>query len=409
MLVLRNMPDTSYNVASPDIHNELTSENEKVLSTLYSSEFSQAGVKDKLKRIEVNSSGIYGVKDTDERIQFHRNLSSLPNFSLMNSQDYFKNHSIKVSQFKEGEYILIATVRGLGAGCWFNCSHTANGMKSAAASGFSKTLKEYLDNGWDPTMALIEAARCGQKECVKILLDAGADIDHQIPSNSGDYIPGVWGYTPLMSATFSFKADIVELLIQRGASTTIKCAGNLDALDLAHGRQKYLNNNPNPESQKALDKIIDLLTPENPEKAKEISIKISQRAIAHTRQASLLTKNEEETFAKYLFNTLVNSPYIKFIAKTNVDTILLDEEISKKLSQEIAMYKNDHPNVIHNAFDLAIRRICEEQKIKNPPKMTTISHAGNTNTSSKNSLESTIAKEIGMELGKEVLKKILGF
>ena len=79
--------------------------------------------------------------------------------------------------------------------------------------GFTpQTLEERDDRGWTP---LARAVRDADAKRVRLLLDAGADIEH------GD----LYGTTPLMIASRASRDGILELLLARGA--------NLEARDLA--------------------------------------------------------------------------------------------------------------------------------------------------------------------------------
>jgi len=65
------------------------------------------------------------------------------------------------------------------------------------------------------TTPLIVAARYGHKDIVQILLENGANIDHQ----------DNYGQTALMyAANFGLK-DVVQLLLDRGANRTLKTNG----------------------------------------------------------------------------------------------------------------------------------------------------------------------------------------
>lgn len=68
----------------------------------------------------------------------------------------------------------------------------------------------------DGLTPLMSASSCGHEQVVKILLDAGANVDQ---ANSG-------GRTSLFYAASKGKQDVVQLLLQAGACTTIKdCTG----------------------------------------------------------------------------------------------------------------------------------------------------------------------------------------
>src|SRR5207237_8886113 len=58
---------------------------------------------------------------------------------------------------------------------------------------------------------LLYAARSGCTDCVKALLDAGADVNHPNPD----------GVTPLMVAIDNFAFDTAKLLFERGANPNV--------------------------------------------------------------------------------------------------------------------------------------------------------------------------------------------
>jgi ankyrin repeat protein len=72
-----------------------------------------------------------------------------------------------------------------------------------------KTNPEWLDSEDDEgETALMEAAEEGKLEVVRLLIDRGADINHQD-----------WdGETALMEAVQDDRLEVVELLLQRGAA-----------------------------------------------------------------------------------------------------------------------------------------------------------------------------------------------
>jgi ankyrin repeat protein len=67
-----------------------------------------------------------------------------------------------------------------------------------------------VQNMYEQTPAHI-ACKYGRIDCLRVLLDAGADI------NSGDYL----GWTCLITACAYFEMECVEELLQRGADTSI--------------------------------------------------------------------------------------------------------------------------------------------------------------------------------------------
>jgi ankyrin repeat protein len=63
--------------------------------------------------------------------------------------------------------------------------------------------------------ALVFASMCGQTEAVRLLLDAGVDVNAQPPGSH-------WTATPLHTAAIQGQAVIVKLLLQRGADPTLR-------------------------------------------------------------------------------------------------------------------------------------------------------------------------------------------
>ena len=96
-------------------------------------------------------------------------------------------------------------------------------------------LQAALDGGADPNVAdladgntaLIEAMFAPSIEPTRILLQAGADVNHQ--SKSGD--------TALMCAVRNAQFDIIPLLLGAGAKLDLKNAKGETALDLAKSLQ----------------------------------------------------------------------------------------------------------------------------------------------------------------------------
>lgn len=81
-------------------------------------------------------------------------------------------------------------------------------------------------DSWTP---LIWAARSGAVDAIKLLLDAGADVN--LPGPSGDD----WDATPLQHAILERQPKAVELLLERGADANRAGAGSQAPLFLAAG------------------------------------------------------------------------------------------------------------------------------------------------------------------------------
>ncbi|XP_019626643.1 PREDICTED: tankyrase-2-like [Branchiostoma belcheri] len=74
--------------------------------------------------------------------------------------------------------------------------------------------------------ALVQAAQIGSLQGVKAALEAGADIDH------AQEISGLTTCTALSVASFTGSADIVKLLLHKGASVTKRDGGSLSVVPL---------------------------------------------------------------------------------------------------------------------------------------------------------------------------------
>jgi ankyrin repeat protein len=63
--------------------------------------------------------------------------------------------------------------------------------------------------------ALVFASMCGQTETVRLLLDAGVEVNAQPPGSH-------WTATPLHTAAIQGQVVVVKLLVQRGADPTLR-------------------------------------------------------------------------------------------------------------------------------------------------------------------------------------------
>src|SRR5688572_20622266 len=111
----------------------------------------------------------------------------------------------------------------------------ATALMAAAANGSPSAVQLLLDKGADPTLAtklgetaLGNAAGAGNAATVKLLLDRGVDVNSR---NSR-------GYSPLMLAAGSdaMSADVVKLLLAKGADTRFSADYDETALMLASRR-----------------------------------------------------------------------------------------------------------------------------------------------------------------------------
>ena len=108
-------------------------------------------------------------------------------------------------------------------------------LTQAAARNDAAGLRQLLDAGHTPDerdgdswSALIWAARSGSVDALKVLLDAGADVN--LPGSSGDN----WDATPLQHAILERQPASVALLLERGADPN-RGGGSLTPLFLAAG------------------------------------------------------------------------------------------------------------------------------------------------------------------------------
>src|SRR5215203_3746317 len=107
-------------------------------------------------------------------------------------------------------------------------------LARAAAGNDVAAVRQLLSEGhkadevgtsWTP---LIWAARCGSVDAIKLLLDAGADVN--LPGSTGDD----WGATPLQHAILERQPAAVRVLLDRGADVN-RGGGSLTPLFLAAG------------------------------------------------------------------------------------------------------------------------------------------------------------------------------
>jgi hypothetical protein len=101
----------------------------------------------------------------------------------------------------------------------------------AAGDGFTDCVRLLLDGGADKEAksfeqewtALLKAADEGHTDCVRLLLDRGANKEARVRN----------GWTALMNAAFNGHTDCVWLLLESGASKEIKDIRGRTALDVA--------------------------------------------------------------------------------------------------------------------------------------------------------------------------------
>ena len=96
----------------------------------------------------------------------------------------------------------------------FLIAHKADVNARALANDWPTQMTGEPRNQYRPTgglTPLLYAARSGCTDCVKALLDAGADVNHPNPD----------GVTPLMVAIDNFAFDTAKLLFERGANPNV--------------------------------------------------------------------------------------------------------------------------------------------------------------------------------------------
>jgi ankyrin repeat protein len=96
----------------------------------------------------------------------------------------------------------------------FLIAHKADVNARALANDWPTQMTGEPRNQYRPTgglTPLLYAARSGCTDCVKALLDAGADVNHPNPD----------GVTPLMVAMDNFAFDTAKLLFERGANPNV--------------------------------------------------------------------------------------------------------------------------------------------------------------------------------------------
>lgn len=127
-------------------------------------------------------------------------------------------------------------------------------LMEAVKEGDAEKVKQLLDNGAKPNTvdigglnpenphamqmaavnptALMVAAGKGHAEVVKLLLSAGANLNHQAKSSCG-FSSFTSGYTALMMAADEGYAEIVKLLLSAGADVNVANGEGETALDVA--------------------------------------------------------------------------------------------------------------------------------------------------------------------------------
>lgn len=93
----------------------------------------------------------------------------------------------------------------------WHAARNGNAKSLSVLLEYKCPLRKVAKNGESPLGC---AARNGHYDCVKLLLDAGAEMDSYQPQEGG-------GFTPLCEAAVANRVDIVKLFIERGADVNI--------------------------------------------------------------------------------------------------------------------------------------------------------------------------------------------
>jgi len=128
--------------------------------------------------------------------------------------------------------LLVGLAALLMAGC---TERPDTPLTQAAAANDAGAIRQLLDQGhkadeggdsWTP---LIWASRSGSLDAIKVLLDAGADINRAGPTGDD------WDATPLQHAILERQPGAVQLLLERGADVNRGDSKSLTPLFLAAG------------------------------------------------------------------------------------------------------------------------------------------------------------------------------
>lgn len=111
-----------------------------------------------------------------------------------------------------------------GANLDLETSMGGTALSRAAENNDVELMQLLLSNGASiTTLPIIVAARKGNLDAVKVLVEHGADVDAQQS----------WGHTALMLASKEGHADVVRFLLDQGANYKLKDKNGNNALSLA--------------------------------------------------------------------------------------------------------------------------------------------------------------------------------
>ena len=119
-----------------------------------------------------------------------------------------------------------------GADVNANCMRGSNPLSSAASAGHLSILKRLLEAGVDVVacadFAAFRAAQCGKDDCLRILIEAGANINAKHRQ----------GFTPLISACSQGHDVCANMLLQSGADVNMTDNNGCSPLMKALERRK---------------------------------------------------------------------------------------------------------------------------------------------------------------------------
>ena len=119
-----------------------------------------------------------------------------------------------------------------GADVNANCMRGSNPLSSAASAGHLSILKRLLEAGADVVacadFAAFKAAQCGKDDCLRLLIDAGANINAKHRQ----------GFTPLISACSQGHDACANMLLQSGADVNMTDNNGCSPLMKALERRK---------------------------------------------------------------------------------------------------------------------------------------------------------------------------